>query len=49
MDHSNEEIKRIEEKAKEEQRRAEKAKKVVKDAQKAANPQREYNEFKPNK
>ncbi|MCA0987876.1 hypothetical protein [Guptibacillus algicola] len=45
MDRSNEEIRQIEEKAKEEQRRAEEAKKVVKDAQKAANPQREHNEF----
>ncbi|MFK3959491.1 hypothetical protein [Guptibacillus hwajinpoensis] len=45
MDHSRKAIKQIEEKAKEDQRRAEKAKKVVKEAQKSANPQREHNEF----
>ncbi|MDQ0483360.1 hypothetical protein [Guptibacillus hwajinpoensis] len=45
MDHSREDVKRIEDKAKNEQQQAEKAKRVIKDAKKNANPQRENNEF----
>ncbi|WP_347550606.1 hypothetical protein ABFG93_03235 [Pseudalkalibacillus hwajinpoensis] len=48
MNHSKQDIRQIEEKAKEDQRKAEKAKAVVKDAQKSANPQRENSEFKTN-
>ncbi len=45
LNHSQKDIKQIEEKAKEDQRKAEEAKKVVQDAQKSANPQRENSEF----
>lgn len=45
LDNSREDVKRIVDKAKDEQRRAEKAKNVVKEAKKNANPQRENNEF----
>ncbi len=45
LDHSREDVKQIEDKAKNEQQQAEKAKRVIKDAKKNANPQRENNEF----
>ncbi|MCA0990033.1 hypothetical protein [Pseudalkalibacillus hwajinpoensis] len=45
MEHSREEIRKIEEKAKQDQLRAQKAKEVVKEAKKSVNPQREKNEF----